>query len=245
MRDVILDPISVGKIALGATPGTIPTFLDQEEIADDADDGIDPARRARIMKAAEIPLRTRPQSRRASEASRRERLISKRSRFQNNRDSQKQADPKTKKSPRAKSAPPEVREQIRQQVSKPRQPCCRQPKFPTEHGRRSRRQRYQSRGWPTQARSWLEWGTVNSRVHSRRKRENSASGYGFGGGGNNSQCSTHFTVFGLDSGFLVTGKIDVGEDQQGLRAIGDVKRAVETHGLDAAFLAAGLVEGVG
>src|SRR5882762_11355970 len=50
---------------------------------------------------------------------------------------------------------------------------------------------------------------------------------------------------GLDSGFLVAGKIDVGEDQQGLRAMGDVKSAVEAHGLDATFLAAGLVEGFG
>jgi len=50
---------------------------------------------------------------------------------------------------------------------------------------------------------------------------------------------------GLDSGFLVAGKIDVGEDQQRLRAVGDVKSAVEAHGLDATFLAAGLVEGVG
>jgi len=50
---------------------------------------------------------------------------------------------------------------------------------------------------------------------------------------------------GLDGGFLVAGKVDVGEDQQGLRAIGDVKSAVEAHGLDATFLAAGLVEGVG
>jgi len=49
----------------------------------------------------------------------------------------------------------------------------------------------------------------------------------------------------LDSGFLVAGKIDVGEDQQGLRAIGDVKSAVEAHRLDPTFLAAGLVEGVG
>jgi len=50
---------------------------------------------------------------------------------------------------------------------------------------------------------------------------------------------------GLDSGFLMAGKIDVGEDQQRLRAVGDVKSAVEAHGLDATFLAAGLVEGVG
>src|SRR5580704_7601215 len=50
---------------------------------------------------------------------------------------------------------------------------------------------------------------------------------------------------GLDSGFLVAGKIDVGEDQQRLRSIGDVKSAVEAHGLNATFLAAGLVQGVG
>ena len=49
----------------------------------------------------------------------------------------------------------------------------------------------------------------------------------------------------LDIGFLVAGKIDVGEDQQRLRAIGDIKSAVEAHRLDATFLAAGLVEGVG
>lgn len=34
---------------------------------------------------------------------------------------------------------------------------------------------------------------------------------------------------GLDSGLLVAGKIDVGEDQQRLCAIGDVKSAVEAH----------------
>src|ERR1700692_168010 len=50
---------------------------------------------------------------------------------------------------------------------------------------------------------------------------------------------------GLDGGFLLAGKIDVGEDQQGLRAVGDVECAVEAHGLDATFLAAGLVESVG
>ena len=47
----------------------------------------------------------------------------------------------------------------------------------------------------------------------------------------------------LNISFLVTGKVDVGEDQQRLRAIGDIKSAVEAHGLDATFLAAGLVEG--
>src|SRR5580700_12324863 len=49
----------------------------------------------------------------------------------------------------------------------------------------------------------------------------------------------------LDGGFLVAAKIDVWEDQQGLRAIGDVKSAVEAHGLDATFLAASFVESVG
>ncbi len=50
---------------------------------------------------------------------------------------------------------------------------------------------------------------------------------------------------GLDCGFLVAGKIDVGKDQECLCAIGDVESAVEAHRLDATFLAAGLVEGVG
>jgi hypothetical protein len=50
---------------------------------------------------------------------------------------------------------------------------------------------------------------------------------------------------GLDRGFLFAVKIDVGEDQQGLWAVGDVKSTVEAHGLDPAFLASGLVEGVG
>src|SRR5258708_35520596 len=49
----------------------------------------------------------------------------------------------------------------------------------------------------------------------------------------------------LDISFLVAGKIDVGEDQQRLRAIGDVESAVEAHRLDATFLTAGFVECVG
>jgi len=50
---------------------------------------------------------------------------------------------------------------------------------------------------------------------------------------------------GLDRGFFVAGKIDVGEDQQGLRAIGDIERAVEVHRLHATLLAASFVECVG
>ena len=49
----------------------------------------------------------------------------------------------------------------------------------------------------------------------------------------------------LDIGFLVAGNVDVGKNQQRLRAIGDVKSAVEAHRLDATFLAASFVEGVG
>ena len=51
------------------------------------------------------------------------------------------------------------------------------------------------------------------------------------------------TPAGKQYGFLVAGKIDVGKDQQRLPAIGDVKSAVEV--LDATFLEAGFVEGVG
>ena len=49
----------------------------------------------------------------------------------------------------------------------------------------------------------------------------------------------------LDVGFLVSREVDVGEDQQRLRAVGYVEGAVEVHRLDAAFLTSGLVEGVG
>ncbi len=49
----------------------------------------------------------------------------------------------------------------------------------------------------------------------------------------------------LDSGFLVARKIDVGEDQQSLPAIDDVRSAVEAHRLDATFLAAGFVQSIG
>jgi len=49
---------------------------------------------------------------------------------------------------------------------------------------------------------------------------------------------------GLDGGSFVAGEIDVGEDEQGLGAMGYVEGAVEAHGLDATFLAASLVEGV-
>ena len=57
MRDVILDPASVAEIALGAHAWDDSDFAgeedDENEVAAKADDGIDPARRAGIMKAAE------------------------------------------------------------------------------------------------------------------------------------------------------------------------------------------------
>jgi len=48
----------------------------------------------------------------------------------------------------------------------------------------------------------------------------------------------------FDTGFLVAG-IGVGQDQQRLRAVGDVEAAVEAHRLDAALLASRFVESVG
>lgn len=49
----------------------------------------------------------------------------------------------------------------------------------------------------------------------------------------------------LDVGLLIAGEGDVGQDEQRLRAVGDVEGAIEGHGLHAAFLASGLVERVG
>lgn len=51
MRDVILDPASVGEIALGAQAWKDSDFPSDD---DEEDDGIDPDRRAGIMKAAEF-----------------------------------------------------------------------------------------------------------------------------------------------------------------------------------------------
>ena len=51
--------------------------------------------------------------------------------------------------------------------------------------------------------------------------------------------------FDFDVGLLVSGEVEVGADQKRLRAVRDVKAAMEAHGLDAAFFAAGLVESVG
>ncbi len=55
MRDVILDPSSVGQIPLGANAWDDSDFFDEDEDAvdDEPDADVDPARRAGIMKAAE------------------------------------------------------------------------------------------------------------------------------------------------------------------------------------------------
>ena len=39
--------------------------------------------------------------------------------------------------------------------------------------------------------------------------------------------------FNLDVGFFMAGEVDIGKDQDGLRAVGDVERAVETERLHA------------
>jgi len=49
----------------------------------------------------------------------------------------------------------------------------------------------------------------------------------------------------LDVGFLMAGEVDIGEDQDGLRAISDVECAVEAERLHAPLFATRFVEGVG
>ena len=123
MRDVILDPASVAEIALGAHAWDDSDFAgeedDENEVAAKADDGIDPARRAGIMKAAEYlyeldrkaggirgfapkpvsapDLKAKPDPKTTVAP-------------------KTQPDPKTKKSPARDLSTAEVREQIRQQV---------------------------------------------------------------------------------------------------------------------------------
>jgi hypothetical protein len=53
MRDVILDPSSVAQIPLGANAWDDADFFDEDEVDDEPDAAVDPARRAGIMKAAE------------------------------------------------------------------------------------------------------------------------------------------------------------------------------------------------
>lgn len=55
-----------------------------------------------------------------------------------------------------------------------------------------------------------------------------------------------YALHGLnfDVGFLMSGEVDIGKDQDGLRTIGDVECAVEGERLHALLLASGLVEGL-
>ena len=55
---------------------------------------------------------------------------------------------------------------------------------------------------------------------------------------------THYRL-NLDIGFFMAGEVDVGKDEDGLRAIGDVECAVEAERLHSPLFATGLVEGVG
>ena len=118
MRDVILDPISVGKIALGANAWDDSDFLDQEEIADAADDGIDPARRAGIMKAAEYLYELDRKAGGIRGFAPRAPDLEAKPDSKTTVTPKMQADPKTKKSPAREISTAEVREQIRQQVIK-------------------------------------------------------------------------------------------------------------------------------
>ena len=49
----------------------------------------------------------------------------------------------------------------------------------------------------------------------------------------------------LDAGFLISREGDIGKDEQGLGAVGDIEAAIEAHLLYAAFLASSLAERVG
>jgi len=111
IHDVILDPASVGEIALGAHAWDDSDFAseedDEDEIAGETDHGIDPARRAGIMKAAEYLYELdrkaggiRGFAPKAAPAP----------------DPKSKPDSKTKKSPAREISTAEVREQIRQQV---------------------------------------------------------------------------------------------------------------------------------
>lgn len=128
MHDVILDPARVGEIALGANAWEDSDFAsnedDEDETADEPDDGIDPARRAGIMKAAEYlyeldrknggihgfapkPVPPPPKSDCKAKND---------SRKKPDPTSDPRSDPKLKKAPARESTVAEVREQIRQQI---------------------------------------------------------------------------------------------------------------------------------
>jgi hypothetical protein len=107
VHDVILDPSSIGETALGAHVWDDSDFVDEDEIADETDNGIDPARRAGIMKAAEYLYELdrkaggiRGFAPKPTPAP----------------DVKAKPEPKTKKSSARELSTAEVREQIRQQV---------------------------------------------------------------------------------------------------------------------------------
>ena len=93
MRDVILDPASVAETALGARIWEESDFIDEDEddedeIAADSNQGIDPARQAGIMKAAEFLYEL----------------------------DRKNSAARAKKPPAHENTAAEVREQVRQQI---------------------------------------------------------------------------------------------------------------------------------
>ncbi len=122
VHDVILDPSSIRETALGAHIWDDSDFIDEDEIDDETDDGIDPARRAGVMKAAEFlyeldrknagihgfapkPAPAPPKSDSGTKSD---------SRSESKTDPK--LDPKTKKSPARDISAAQVRQQIREQV---------------------------------------------------------------------------------------------------------------------------------
>ena len=142
MHDVILDPARVGETALGASAWDDDDFAsnedDEDETADEPDDGIDPARRAGIMKAAEylyeldrknggihgfapkpVPPPPRPDSKTKPDSNFKSKPETKpETKPEMKAEIKREAtpDPTRKKSPARELSTAEVREQVRQQI---------------------------------------------------------------------------------------------------------------------------------
>lgn len=121
MNDVILDPASVRETALGQHIWDDSDFIDDaeiddEETEDEPDDGIDAARRAGIMKAAEYLYDLDKKNGGIRGFAPKPAAATSKSDSKTKTDSKPKPDPKVKKGPARESAVAEVREQIRQQI---------------------------------------------------------------------------------------------------------------------------------
>jgi hypothetical protein len=114
MHDVILDPATVGETALGAPAWDDSDFASEED-DEEEDDGIDAARRAGIMKAAEYLYELDRKSGGVHGFAPKPVAAPLKSDSKTKTDSKPKPDPKIKKGP-ARESTANVREQIRQQI---------------------------------------------------------------------------------------------------------------------------------